>query len=630
MLQDVDNPACFITIPNMDKASNDINRISFETTLRKLRDTAGSSDEPDSSTEQNGFTVVLDNRDAEQAHYQDVPLFAGQTLAIRTREHDTTTLQSAAMECGANLLQKASSITKTKKTIPEQIRRMRNLYQPGNMSFKQKCKNFYVQGKFMEDYEDNEPWNGELSSYYLSAYHDLSLDELRGYFTWRTELRKGNYQDHCSSFVRMYLDELINGIGAASAEESLRKMQEFEKGFLDAGFGGYENKKLRDDLHKRMLDFAVLSGVAPEIARTYVDRGILEKDAGIEILHYPKKFSNQEVFNALCTFGGKKTAESKLIRQHGAEAVRLFAAVWRLASTQYRENGKTLFNLCFGARRTQLWYLLEYTLYYNPKRRKETVYVLNPSRSYRFAKGEWYVSTYQSYYFNRKIIVAFLHETDRRLRLYLKAGNSLKERKDAVWAVPYIESVIEDDRQAKFEATRPKITIDFAGLEKIRQDALETQGSLLTEEDTQGAPNPVARQMKTSTSHVKTANNTGTARLTGNISAAKETEAVEQHTEAASAVKTQASAKAGTESSAVLPSGTSTPLDDTQVQLLRMLLCGEPVQALIAAQHGLPHVIADSINEALFDYIGDNAVDCDGDTLTLVEDYREEIAKIVG
>ena len=185
--------------------------------------------------------------------------------------------------------------------------------------------------------------------------------------------------------------------------------------------------------------------------------------------------------------------------------------------------------------------------------------------------------------------------------------------------MPYIESVIEEDRQAKIEAARPKITIDFAGLDKIRQDALETQGSLLTEEDAQGAP-------------------------------AKSAESAERYTEAASAVRTQASVKAGMESSAAIPSGsanssgesvpldnapvlpsmTSLPLDGTQARLLRMLLRGEPVQALIAAQHGLPHVIADSINEALFDYIGDNAVDCDGETFTLVEDYRGEIAKIVG
>lgn len=183
--------------------------------------------------------------------------------------------------------------------------------------------------------------------------------------------------------------------------------------------------------------------------------------------------------------------------------------------------------------------------------------------------------TYQSYYFNRKIIVDFLHETDRRLRLYLKIRHPLKERKEAAWAVPYIEAVIEADRKAKLEAARPKVSIDFSGLDKIRKDALETQDNLLTEEETMGLPETASK-----------------------------------------------------------PSEVSVPfdglLDGMQVQLLQMLLRGEPVQELITAQHGMPSVIADAINEALFDFIGDTAVECDGKTITLVEDYRDDLIGILG
>ena len=71
------------------------------------------------------------------------------------------------------------------------------------------------------------------------------------------------------------------------------------------------------------------------------------------------------------------------------------------------------------------------------------------------------------------------------------------------------------------------------------------------------------------------------------------------------------------------------PLNSMQTQLMQMLLRGEPVQELIAAQHGMPSVIADSINEALFDLIGDTVVECDGETITLVEDYREDIINIL-
>ena len=571
-------------------------KVYLKTALQQMIDNAGSFNG------ESGFTVILDNSNTEQAQYQDAPLFSGQALAIKPPCDDIRGLQNA------------------KQHVPEQIRRMKNLYQYRSGSFRQICKNFYVQGKFMEDYEDNAPWDGVVSTCYWPTYHNLSLAQLRGYFTWRTELRKGNYRKHCETFVSMYLYELLNGIGTKSVEDSLHKMKEFETGYIDSGFG---DKYLRDRLHRWMLEFAVLKGLAPDIVRKYADSDMLEKDAAVEILHYPEKFSEQEVFNALCVFGGKKTAESKLIQECGTEAIALFAAVWRLASVQYQEDGKKLFQLCFGRRRAQDWRPLEYTLYYdNSKKRESVAYELNPSRSYLFTEGAWYVVTYQSYYFNRKIIVDFLHETDRRLRLYLKIRHPLKERKEAAWAVPYIEAVIEADRKARLEAARPKISIDFSGLDKIRKDALETQDSLLTDEETMGSPETASKQTENS-------KHTGTPEYGGDAIPDAASIPIPAAVPSTTSMP-PAAVPSGSAFGASGPSGVSVPLDDMQIQLLQMLLRGEPVQELITAQHGMPSVIADAINEALFDLIGDTVVECDGETITLVEDYHDNIIGILG
>ena len=42
-----------------------------------------------------------------------------------------------------------------------------------------------------------------------------------------------------------------------------------------------------------------------------------------------------------------------------------------------------------------------------------------------------------------------------------------------------------------------------------------------------------------------------------------------------------------------------------------------------------PREVADAINEAYFDEIGDNIVECEGDLLALVEDYAEEVKQIL-
>ena len=118
--------------------------------------------------------------------------------------------------------------------LPEEIRQMRRLYEPGDASLPRKCRNFYLQGKFMENYEDIVVFDGAKPRY-LPAYHDLTLRELRGYFTWRKEIRKGNYRVAGNTMAMIYLYELVNGIGTASPEESLQKMREFEEHYINMG-----------------------------------------------------------------------------------------------------------------------------------------------------------------------------------------------------------------------------------------------------------------------------------------------------------------------------------------------------------------------------------------------------------
>ena len=49
---------------------------------------------------------------------------------------------------------------------------------------------FYKQARFMEDFEDTCPYEGSFRSYY-PTYNDMSNRQLRGYFTWRANVRRG-------------------------------------------------------------------------------------------------------------------------------------------------------------------------------------------------------------------------------------------------------------------------------------------------------------------------------------------------------------------------------------------------------------------------------------------------------
>ena len=63
------------------------------------------------------------------------------------------------------------------------------------------------------------------------------------------------------------------------------------------------------------------------------------------------------------------------------------------------------------------------------------------------------------------------------------------------------------------------------------------------------------------------------------------------------------------------------PQLSVEQQILLMLLDGDPTDGFMKANRLMPSVVADAINEAFFDDIGDNIVECDNDRLLLVEDY---------
>ena len=51
---------------------------------------------------------------------------------------------------------------------------------------------------------------------------------------------------------------------------------------------------------------------------------------------------------------------------------------------------------------------------------------------------------------------------------------------------------------------------------------------------------------------------------------------------------------------------------------------------IINENHLMPSIVTDTINEAFYDEIGDNIIECQGDGLYIIEDYREDIVDLMG
>lgn len=491
---------------------------------------------------------------------------------------------------------------------PAKIRQMRRLARQGDGSLRQKAEIFYRQGKFMEDYEDDVSWEGEFR-HYFPTYQDLSVRQLRGYFAWRTEIRQGNYRKISTSLAYIYLYELLNGIGAASVGESLRRMKEFEENYIDTGIG---DQSMQPNLRRWMLEMAILNGVEPEIAREYADPEMLAKDKALAVLHNPEVYETQEVFKALDIFSGQKLSASVVSKKHESEGSALFAAVWRTAVTRCREQGRDLFKECFGRPRVYRWYPLANAVFFNNSSSDSAYYVLDECRKYRLQAGEWWEKAFHKLYFNKAKLDGLLREADRRLREYFNTGYFLKARSETAWATPYIDAVIAAEQKRKAEAARPKVSIRLADLDKIRQDARETMDSLLSEEEKQVLAEETAGQK------------TGQA-LEQEAAGFAEKPALKS--EIAAGWENTNSGNAGSNHAA---QADRLNLDETERQILSLLLADKPAKTLLAEKRILPEIIADRLNEAFFDEIGDTVIMCEADTIALVPEYWAEINRIIG
>ena len=453
--------------------------------------------------------------------------------------------------------------------IPTKIWQMMRLYEYGDGSFEQQKKNFLRQGLFMADFEDNyDGWSGKCT-YFSPAYHDLTLTQLRKYFTWRTAARKGNFSHIESPFAYLYLSELLCGIGDKTPEEALKKMAEFEIGFVNAGFA---DTLLKMHLKNWMFEYAVIHGMQPETVMQYADPQMLAHDTYMTILKDPASKSDNEIFLALSFFAEKDLFLSPVVSEGGIKGKHLFAELWKCVSVRYNEGDTGFFTACFGEPQTSKWYPLFNALFRDDGGTSDKECVLSECRKYFCRGGIWYEESFSRIQFDKIRFNALLHEAERVFRKYLKVGRTLRQKPDETWATQYAEAVVEADKKAEIEAKRPKINIDLSGLDKIRRDAAVTRESLLTEEE-------IEEEIKT--------------------------DSIPENNE-------------------------NSLLDAVHTKILRTLLKKGSADEYIKAAHLMPSVVADTINAALFDEIGDNVIECDGKTLAIIEDYVEDIAEILG
>lgn len=110
--------------------------------------------------------------------------------------------------------------------LVDKIRAMRELGQTFyNGYMLRQCAEITMvkQGEFMQDVTDDFG-RSAFCSIDRPVYGALSLEQLRTYFTWRTDARKGTYYKTDRPYVVLYCYELLNKIGVLSSEDAFNRL----------------------------------------------------------------------------------------------------------------------------------------------------------------------------------------------------------------------------------------------------------------------------------------------------------------------------------------------------------------------------------------------------------------------
>ena len=131
------------------------------------------------------------------------------------------------------------------------------------------------QGEFMKDVEDDYE-RRVYCAVQRPVYAAMSNSQLRTYFTWRTDIRRGIYRDIEKPYVLLYCYELLNKIGVDSSKEAYERLVSLWEN-VRAG------AKYADEILPRWIkDFYAFNRVDALLPESLISGGINAAVAGIE------------------------------------------------------------------------------------------------------------------------------------------------------------------------------------------------------------------------------------------------------------------------------------------------------------------------------------------------------------
>ncbi len=446
--------------------------------------------------------------------------------------------------------------------VPQQIRQMRTLSGYNNIDGKRSMESLFYQQGKYMESYTDDFPDNVQCGRSTPMYYNLKDNELRAYFTWRTRYRAGALPAAQNAFLLLYAYEILNLIGFQSAELAYDALSQLLRDY------GEQFPSVKKSLLRWIPDFAAYYQLP---YRLEDDREAAE----ITVLRHSAHTAN-ELLLALDTLSKYHIKNSKLYLAEPEQVSEIVRAVYKALLTHYAEKKSQSFSAyLLGEQKRSEHLMFEGAVFYHRTLIPNGDYRLSPLCVYHCYQGRWAKETFASQP-NTERIGALLRTIDSLLREQLNFKSKLKAGDLPEGDAEVIRQAIADYFEEQKRKNAPVITLNEDELAQIRQAAAHTTDMLTLPEDAQpDAPVPVPE------------------------------EPAEDE-----------------DDDGELP---DLPLSAPAMALLICLVTGESYQPLVDAGQMLS-VLADEINENLYDTFGDTVIEMeDDDTPVLIADYLDDL-----
>lgn len=534
--------------------------------------------------------------------------------------------------------------------LPDQYRKMREISRwqddpkGGAGRWLSEAELFYRQGLLMADFEDDCPYNGTFKSYF-PTYNAMSDRQLRGYFTWRAQVRRKKVEETSTSFAFLYLYELICGIGVDNPLDGFRKIKAFWESYraYEPGIDRFARVWLQD--------YAVFHGLDPKLlsdSKTVLfDKALIElrraardieplptpatpatkrRKSSEPTLPLPPDEAREErlmaAINALSTYN---LGNSRINHAHHRDLRHVACAVYVRMARYYDTHRKSgIVASLFGEETAMPYTMFTSAVFFAPERHKDCEYRLDPIHIYRCQNGFWECMRIHGSRQKSSKLGEMMRACDQRLRLALDPAHPLKEEK-----VPkYLAKIIDDEIVAWLSwdaAHQPvKIDIDLSQLGHIRNAAAQTREALLIDEEREDDALTEAAEADSGQPEAEPAANMiaePAAASTQQNEADEPTISTEQFGVVAPLLAPEPTP------ATPMSAGTASALAHAAEDYLRALLEQNAAQAASAVERSgqSEDMLVDNINEALFDLVGDTVIEFGAAGPQIIEDYEADV-----